>query len=86
MPDSIDLAQDSQIAFNNSAIQSSYHKLEYNDGIPLINGKKIICKRCKKPIPKKRLKILPKTTVCTHCSQMISNGATLDDYDPDEEI
>lgn len=86
MPDSIDLAQDAQIALNNASIGAIINRKYYEDnGIQMINGKKVLCKRCLKPISKKRLKAIPNTTVCTHCSQMLANGATLDDYDPEEE-
>lgn len=82
--DTIDMAQDAQIDLNNSIIDSIIHRNRTQD-VQMIQGKKIICKRCKKPILKKRLLALPGTTVCTHCSKMMDMGYTLDDYDPEEE-
>ena len=84
MPDSIDLAQDAQIALNNSSIGAILNRNNEVE-IPVIDGKKRLCKRCLKPIPRKRLKALPNTVVCAHCSEMLNMGYTYDDYDPEEE-
>jgi DnaK suppressor protein len=77
--DAADIAQQQSSIYESALYARSAKKSD----VQMIDNGEVVCKRCKRPIPLARLKAIPTSTHCVHCTSMLSEGYT--DFDFEEE-
>lgn len=85
--DAIDLAQQENMQFLSVCLQSKQRNEKISDFQRIDENGNIICKRCKRQIPKKRLLAVPNAIYCVECQEKADkNRQQYSIYEDDDEF